>query len=142
MIKVKVKREHIRKGIAHDCHRCPVVLAIADAIPDSEPMLYEDMADGTRIDVCGRTIRAPHEVFDFMVDFDHGRKCDVAPFSFELPDLDDREWQEKCYHCEELFDPEELDDEGCCPECAKSSSAPLRPSSSRKPLSAPSGHLP
>ncbi len=83
-----------------------------------------------RIEVWSRSIIAPWEVRQFTQDFDdldrrkNGRaklprrlEEPIAPFTFEIPDPDDSEWDERCYNCEGFFKADELSDEGCCKEC-------------------------
>lgn len=129
--KVTVSEKLIREGIAGSCHRCPVVMAIIEAVGDSscEPMVVE--RDWSfRLCVWGRYLLAPCEVRQFVYALDSlGRKKngaaklprkltgDLAPFTFTLPSITDPEWEEACYGCEELFDPSDLDGEGMCPEC-------------------------
>lgn len=132
--RVSVTAAHIAAGKAGDCSRCPVALALTEATGDTEASVSEVEWE-LRINVHGRTILPPGEVRQFVRDFDDqprredDRTLDTAhkdyrppePFEFELPALDDPEWQEHCYCCEEIFDVAELDDEGVCEECRKDS---------------------
>jgi hypothetical protein len=114
MIHVSVTAEDIAAGKAGDCYRCPVAIALARVTGDRESHVYgQDWM--MWIDVGGRTIQAPYEVEEFVRGFDDRKS--PGPFDFELPDLDDPAWRERCCRCEELFAPSELDDEGVCPEC-------------------------
>ena len=128
-IKVSVTAEDILEGVCGDCHRCAVALALSRASGDDEANVYE--RDWTLyLEVHGRHIPAPFEVSQFVRTFDSQPRTDggavdfdavdcepPSPFDFELPPFDGGDWQERCYHCEELFDDEELDDEGICKEC-------------------------
>lgn len=128
-IAVRVTKAHIANGEAGDCFKCAVALALAKATGDDEANVYEN--DWTMyLHVWSRHIVAPYEVRQFVYDFDgqprreDGRidlddeQCEPPkPFAFTLPPLSDPEWQERCYQCEELFDPSELDDEGVCKAC-------------------------
>jgi hypothetical protein len=127
---VRVTAEHIRSGLAGDCFRCAVALALDEATGDDECMVGEiDWILHLR--VWNRVIVAPPEVRRFVFDLDGldrgegGRPklpkklkgTDVAPFVFTLPPPTDPAWKEQCHGCEQLFAPAELDSEGCCAEC-------------------------
>jgi hypothetical protein len=58
----------------------------------------------------GRHILAPHNVREFIRAFDRQPPTDEGHLDTD---------QVECYYCEELFDPEELDDEGVCEEFRK-----------------------
>jgi hypothetical protein len=131
MIHVKVTADDIAAGVAGDCARCPVALALVRSTGDNEVLIYERDWE-LWIEVWGRHILAPHNVREFIRAFDRQPRTDdghldtdqlgcipPGPFKFELPDIQDPKWQERCYYCEELFDPEELDDEGVCDDCRK-----------------------
>ncbi len=129
MIQVSVSEDDIREGIAGDCHRCAVSLALTRATGDTEANVYVD--DWLHyIEIGGRHVLAPPEVTAFVVQFDRqprgeDGRIDAShrdyrppdPFDFELPDQGDPEWKERCYKCEELFDASDLDDEGVCGDC-------------------------
>ena len=128
--KIRVSASDIRNGRAADCFRCAVARALQRATGDDEAHVNE-IDYLLRLHVWGRIFTAPQCVTDFIVAFDRhyerydsGRVKlprrlpeDVRPFSFTIPPLDDPEWEEQCYHCEELCDPKTLDDEGVCQEC-------------------------
>lgn len=129
MILVEVSAADIADGVAGDCFLCPVAIALNRATGDTAANVNEATWD-LRIEVSGRSIPAPRKVRDFVYAFDaqprdphnrldiyHADYDPPAPFTFELPDLSDPEWEEKCYVCEQPFDPSELDDDGCCGEC-------------------------
>ena len=84
MTTISVTREHIAKGKRRDCERCPVALAIRDALPD---LIY------TRVGPINIALQRdageyltyfafPPEVLDFVRDYD-GRRGS-KPFTFEL----------------------------------------------------------
>lgn len=131
--KISVSAADIAAGRAGDCFRCPVAIALARATGDGEANVYERDFE-MWIEVGGRHTRAPHEVREFVHGFDgqprtedgrpdtgHEDYDPPGPFEFELPDRDGPEWQGRCYCCEELFAPSELDDEGFCQGCASPS---------------------
>lgn len=82
---INVTAEHIAQGVQAECTRCPIALAIGEALPDA-----------TYVSVNLRAIEltdGPHEVYlqdplpirarAFIREFDNG--WPVRPFSFELP---------------------------------------------------------
>lgn len=128
-IQVTLTEYDIHNGIAGDCHRCAIALALQRDTKDEE-------ANVTEIDFIsylscwGRFIIAPCEVQAFIWEFDRlpreeGKRPklpdvlpeSLRPFSFVLPDMGHEDWKSLCYECEELCDPQELDDEGCCKSC-------------------------
>jgi hypothetical protein len=129
MVRVIVTEEDIAAGIGGNCHRSPVAIAMARDTGDSEANVHEQ--DWMlRVEVWGRSMLAPYKVRKFVREFDalprteDGRLDDSnkdfvmpKPFKFELPEIQHPDWEERCYRCEELFDPSELDDEGTCEEC-------------------------
>jgi hypothetical protein len=129
--KVRVTAALIRRGIAGDCHRCAVALAVRKAMGDAECMVAE-VEWTLRLRVWSRWIIVPWEVRWFVYTIDSlGRKSDgrpqlrqklseyLAPFEFTLPPFDDPAWEEQCCGCEDLFDRTELDEEGLCEDCRK-----------------------
>jgi hypothetical protein len=81
---VVVTTEHIAKGEAESCERCPVALAIADAFPD---LAYVAVGPEEITMQLGRRpeeiqIDTPGRVQDFIWDFDDGGA--VEPFSFDV----------------------------------------------------------
>jgi hypothetical protein len=132
--KVRVTATLIRTGLAGDCHRCAVALAVAEATGDDECMMAE--VDWLlRLSVWGRWIAVPYEVRRFVHAVDGlRRKADgrpklprrlaeeLAPFEFTLPAFDDPAWDEQCERCGAIFDPAEIDDEGRCEDCRKEKS--------------------
>ena len=133
-IRVNVRLSDISDGIAGDCFRCSVALALQRATKDKEARVVES---DWQIKLCvhSREITAPSEVVDFVRTFDdlprlhkdeigNGKPIlpkhlpeELRPFKFTLPDLGSAEWQERCCICDELFATEDLDDEGICQEC-------------------------
>jgi hypothetical protein len=132
--KVQVTAIHIRTGIAGDCHRCAVALAVNEAIEDADCGVVE-VDWMIHLIIQSRYIVAPVAVRQFVNAIDaverkeSGRPKlprklpeDIAPFEFTLPPFNDPAWKEECNGCECLFDPAELDDEGVCEECRKAES--------------------
>jgi hypothetical protein len=119
VIKVNVTAKDIKAGEAAECYRCPVAIALQRATKDREARVVS-VDWRLYLVVWCRYIAAPVEVRDFVIDFDHRSEDDSPPkpFRFTLPPLADEPWEEECYGCEELFSPNELDDEGYCKECA------------------------
>lgn len=127
---VRVTAKDIRSGIAGDCFRCAVALAVQRATGDAEANVFEDYSWTLRIEAWSRSVAAPCDVRFFTYNFDGllrkrtnravlpaRLEGDVAPFSFTLPADDDPEWDERCYRCEHFCKAEDLDDEGVCDEC-------------------------
>lgn len=138
VIRARITAKDIASGVAGNCHSCPVAISLDRATGDTEAMVYErDWQMHLRVH--GRVILAPYEVAKFVRDFDDMPRTDDGridttaeaygdrpkPFAFILPSLDDPEWKEECYGCEQLFDASELDDEGYCGECLKGSESEL-----------------
>jgi hypothetical protein len=107
-----------------------MALALQEATGDDEARVYE--RDWVMyVEVHGRHLRAPAEVrrfvnlYDAMGIDEAGNRvrpdrltaADLKPFTFALPPRDDPEWEVRSCCCEELFPPNELDDEGVCPDC-------------------------
>jgi hypothetical protein len=130
-MKIRVRASDIAAGIAGECHGCPVAIALQRATKDSE-------ASVTQINfvlylcVWSQYIVAPVEVREFVLRFDSIRRNEddqrplikslppakrPKPIIFEVPEIGASEWRERCYGCDELRDPEELDAEGICREC-------------------------
>jgi hypothetical protein len=89
---VHVTAEHIRAGTAADCHRCPIALALVDALPTIgwEVHGYVPVAVGVdMVDVWDNTAvhyvgRLSHQVCDFIDRFDRDRGGPCDPFQFNL----------------------------------------------------------
>lgn len=132
-LRARVTKADIAKGVAGDCLKCAVSLALNRATGDTDVMVYE--RDWTMyLKVWSRHIIAPYEVRSFVHEFDgqprrddgrldlKNKECEPPkPFAFTLPPLSSSEWEEECCGCEELFAPSELDDEGCCEGCREGS---------------------
>lgn len=135
-IRASLTTADIDAGIGGDCYRCPVALALLRAIgSDANDLLDRievvEMEWLMRIGIDSRYIIAPFRVTEFVWAFDglersaDGRIVPPAirdeslePFDFQLPPLDDPEWQEQCQGCEYLFDRDDLDEEeGMCESC-------------------------
>jgi hypothetical protein len=135
---VKVTKRLIRQGRACDCYFCPVAEALQHATKDEEASVVSRDWQ-LYLHVWGRYMLAPFEVTAFVHAYDDlnpsgpvdpwDRRLgympavpkilpkELSPFMFEIPDMNDPEWQEECHQCEQLFDAKELDDEGYCLEC-------------------------
>lgn len=114
MITVDVTADDIAKGDRRDCYRCAVSLAVNRAVPDADTSVYQ-MDWNLWVQVFHLHIAAPVDVAQFVRDFDG--LTGGEPFQFELPPFESAEWKERCYTCEELVQPSELDDEGNCRSC-------------------------
>jgi len=128
-VTVRVTAKHIRDSEPGDCYRCAVAKAMAVATGDTEAHVVE--RDWSLcVVVRGRYLVAPWQARRFIYAYDaldrdaDGRVVlpaelaeDLSPFDFDLPGLNDPAWQYECYGCEALFDPDDLDGAGCCPEC-------------------------
>jgi hypothetical protein len=132
--KIRITEDHIRTGIAGDCHRCAIALAVNEAIEDADCGIVE-VDSMIYLIIQSRYLIAPVAVRKFVNAIDElEREADgrpklppelpeeLAPFEFTLPPFDDPAWKEECNGCEFLFDPAELDDEGVCEECRKAES--------------------
>jgi hypothetical protein len=130
-MKIRVTTQDIRRGVACDCFNCPVAEALQRATKDRESRIVSHDWN-LMIVVNGRWLLADDAVADFVHAFDdlsprrneaHRPELpkrlppNIRPFTFTIPPLDDPEWQEECYGCEELFAPAELDDQGYCTNC-------------------------
>ena len=128
-MKITVTEDDIRSGIAGDCLRCAVAKALQRRTKDDCAKVVEAYWN-LRLEVWSRSIVAPIEVQDFILEFDQQERDEarhlilpgplppkLAPFSFEIPNSDDPEWLEECCKCQELKSPSELDGEGYCKEC-------------------------
>jgi hypothetical protein len=92
-MKIEVTREHIARGVAGDCNRCSVALAVADAIPPAEGCRVHIAVcnSGIGITMTGpdgysmdcESFDTPWNVRDFIADFDDGEP--VSPIAFDLP---------------------------------------------------------
>ena len=81
---VVVTTEHIERGEPENCERCPVALAIMDALPAAGvPEVGPSQISFRVSDYQWADIGLPPEAIDFIETFDGGTD-DVEPFSFEL----------------------------------------------------------
>ena len=104
-ITVSITQDHINRGLRGHCGRCPVALAIKDAVRGQAKRfrgkveVFNSRAnirsyDGERTALAGRWVM-PLDVGDFIYDFDiGGRGPRVRPFTFTL-DLDFPFWAER-----------------------------------------------
>jgi len=82
---INVTAQHIRLGVAGDCHTCPVALAIADAWKPAEVehISVFSEADVTLSDGQAFTAQLPGAVFGWLTRFDAGKAL-LEPFTFTL----------------------------------------------------------
>lgn len=100
--------DDIRTGVAGDCYRCAVALALQRATGDETAHVYEDEDESglIRLEAHGRSVQAPERVTRFVWDYDSlerssdGRPVITAdkaamlqPFTFTLPP------EEECEGC-------------------------------------------
>lgn len=81
---VRVTAEHIEQGVARNCERCPVALAVIDALDLTSHDAVEADCGYVNIYRPGETWHAdmPPNAWTFVDDFDGGRP--VGPISFRL----------------------------------------------------------
>lgn len=88
---INVTQDHIDRGVASDCEKCPTALAVLETVPGC---VYADVSDAGIVchqenketgELRIHKIRTPESVFMFYAAFDAGRA--VSPFSFEFPIL-------------------------------------------------------
>lgn len=128
-MQITLTEHDIHKGVAGDCRQCAIALALQRATKDEEANVTE-IEHVLYLSCWGRYIAAPWQVQRFIWEFDKlPREEDkkpklpdilpksLRPFSFVLPDMGREDWKALCYECEQLCDPDELDDEGCCKSC-------------------------
>ncbi len=90
-LNVRVTEEDIERGIAEDCERCPVALALNRALADelTRANLQVSIDGGTILFCSGatlvRTVCAPACVRDFIFDFDGGDYTGPFEFTIRLP---------------------------------------------------------
>jgi hypothetical protein len=124
---ITVTTDDIKQGVAGDCARCPVAIALNRAFMEKgqSAFIYSPEARVVEIDwelhleVWGRYIQAPDSVDTFVRRFDGHAQEPATPISFVLPEFHTQWWKEKCTDCEELFGATELDGEGICEVCAE-----------------------
>ncbi len=131
MTTINVTHEDIRHGKAGDCFNCAVALALWRVTEDDHAQVFE--ADYLlRLECWSRSIVAPWEVTQFVGAFDSLERDDngqvifpdempdeLQPFTFEIPDGNDPEWDEECPGCQRFIKADEQDDEGYCAECCE-----------------------
>jgi hypothetical protein len=82
---LSVTREHIKKGKAGDCGKCPVALALLDGLPNATKVsVDEDSIIVVEAKGNGRTVsyHVPRSVERFINNFDDEEP--VKPFAFKL----------------------------------------------------------
>jgi hypothetical protein len=93
-ITVTVTAAHIARGTREDSGKCPVALAIRDAIPGCGAVAVDASDIGIRPEPGNRWVHfaAPASVAGFVWDFDDDGPEAVGPFTFTLdPDRPDGE---------------------------------------------------
>lgn len=76
MLRISVTEDHIKRGIAQNCHLCPVALALCDAG-------FDDVAVGPKVIRIGKEIvPTPIEVRIFVMNFDTHQN--TIPMEFDL----------------------------------------------------------
>ena len=92
---LEVTQEDIDKGIAEDCEKCPIALALIRALKAKNVKFGPVSVDGEHIEVYESPLgnyesyRVNEKIGKFVEDFDTGKP--VLPFSVEL------EWLEPYY---------------------------------------------
>jgi hypothetical protein len=90
-MKIQVTQDHINAGKKEDCQKCPIALAIAEAIPNIHVSVFGKLSSVCNapaefrqayIRLDGIGYRLPQEASDFIDDFDYSRE--VRPFEFKL----------------------------------------------------------
>jgi len=82
-LEIHLRQDHIDKGKASDCTKCPGALALLEQVPDIESIDVDDlriifrttMGDYVRVET-------PPELHKFIIDFDDGKS--VRPFTFKI----------------------------------------------------------
>ena len=83
-MKINVTAEHIAHGVRKVCDKCPVALAIKEAIPAATYVMAGTGVIDITLNKVFKSYEAPESVREFIVNFDRGIKPHL-PFSFELP---------------------------------------------------------
>jgi hypothetical protein len=83
-LRVAVTRLHAAMGRRADCYRCPICLAIADALPGSRPFVGPGSAR-LSMGESGEWFDLPDFVADATTRFDGWGKMDPFSFDWELP---------------------------------------------------------
>ena len=84
MTTISVRAKHIAKGKRQDCERCPIALAILDAIPGIDGIAVGPDEIAISSGELRLPFSAPDEVLNFVWAFDQDGADAVAPFSFDL----------------------------------------------------------
>jgi len=90
-MKISVTQDHISAGKKEDCQKCPIALAITEALPGIHVSVFGDLKSTCNAPVEFRNAYVrldgiahylPRDAASFIDDFDYSRK--VHPFEFEL----------------------------------------------------------
>ncbi len=89
---ITVTAEHIARGQLRDCSKCPVALALHDAIPHVSDIEVEADHVTFRLGCRTEAYLLPPEARDFIEAFDN-QEAEYGPFTFEMwaPDPDEPE---------------------------------------------------
>lgn len=85
-VEITVTAEHIAAGKQCDCVKCPVALAIKDAL---HPLSIDVQSDLINFGLPGgrySPVHPPEEVSYFVDEFDDGLPVEPFTFTLELPD--------------------------------------------------------
>lgn len=82
---VPVKQTHIQSGVPQNCHKCPVALALNEAVLTRNGTFIVDRKIMGIVGFPHKFYYQPRSVQRFVVDFDLGKK--VKPFCFKLKEL-------------------------------------------------------
>ena len=77
-VTINVRPEHIDRGLRQSCCRCPIALAVCDALGCEADDVWVDMG---QVIVNNESASLPEKAVDFYKAFDDGDA--VEPFSFE-----------------------------------------------------------
>lgn len=83
---IRVTQNHIDKGRPEDCGRCPVALAVLDALPDVRRVYVDGDIISVRYARKDHVYWCPIEVANFVSDFDSGDP--VSPMTATVKQLD------------------------------------------------------
>lgn len=86
-MKIRVTKEHIKKGKPEACSSCPVALALKEAFPEAHHTMAGPSQLGLMDEDQGftRLWDTPLIVREFITRFDSNKP--VEPFEFELTDV-------------------------------------------------------
>ena len=82
-VTVTVTQEHIDRGTPKVCARCPIALALLDAVPDTGAVsVMADTASFFTDDGVWFQFDLPGEAIEFIERFDETGRDSVSPFTF------------------------------------------------------------